>query len=71
MSEGCSLFPNGEWAECCVQHDLAWTIGEPTFLQSNRELKTCISHYDEWYAVGAFAGVSIAYPYWLYLQLIQ
>lgn len=69
MSEGCSLFPNGEWAECCTQHDDAWDIGRPGFMQSNSNLLECIADYNEWYAVGAFAGVTIAHPYWLYLRM--
>ena len=26
-SDGCSGFPNGNWVECCVRHDLVYWVG--------------------------------------------
>ena len=44
-SDGCSMFPDGNWVECCVEHDKAYWCGG-SFSdreQADRELGHCVA----------------------------
>jgi hypothetical protein len=44
-SDGCSCFPDGEWVECCVKHDLVYWMGGTSEerLHADSELQECVS----------------------------
>jgi len=44
-SDGCSCFPDGNWAECCIKHDLSYWMGgaREEKLNADVELKKCVS----------------------------
>lgn len=43
-TDGCSLWPEGNWSACCVEHDLAyWCGGEPTERKKvDAALRSCV-----------------------------
>lgn len=47
-SDGCSLSPDGVWAHCCVEHDLAYWQGGPRTerIAADARLRQCIAQYD-------------------------
>ena len=44
-TDGCSLWPDSVWVECCVIHDTVYWIGGTSEerIQADRELKQCVS----------------------------
>ncbi len=44
-SDGCSMFPDGNWGECCIEHDRAYwrggTAGQRK--QADEELRRCVA----------------------------
>jgi hypothetical protein len=44
-SDGCSLWPDNVWVECCVIHDTVYWIGGTSEerIQADRELSQCVS----------------------------
>ncbi len=47
-SDGCSCWPDGDWVECCVRHDLVYWMGG-TREQRERadlELRDCVTEKD-------------------------
>ena len=67
-SDGCSGFPNGDWLECCVSHDLVYWMGGTREERANADLalKRCVS--DKGHPViAAFMhfGVRIGGVWWL------
>lgn len=44
-SDGCSVFPDGTWLECCVEHDIKYWCGGPLDrrLAADRALKQCVA----------------------------
>ena len=45
ITDGCSLWPDSVWVECCVIHDTVYWIGGTSEerIQADRELKQCVS----------------------------
>ncbi len=43
-SDGCSCFPDGDWIDCCVEHDLAYWVGGSREERKNAdlELRKCV-----------------------------
>lgn len=43
-SDGCSCWPDGDWFECCVKHDLVYWMGGTRYerKQADLDLKKCI-----------------------------
>ncbi|MDY6905375.1 MAG: hypothetical protein SWH61_11880 [Thermodesulfobacteriota bacterium] len=43
-SDGCSLFPDGSWCECCFEHDISyWYGGTPEDRkEADRALRQCV-----------------------------
>ena len=44
-SDGCSLWPNGTWTECCLKHDYIYWCGGDTSIRvrADRELRDCVN----------------------------
>ncbi len=44
-TDGCSLWPHGNWQACCIVHDMVyWCGGDRTFRkQADNELRACVS----------------------------
>jgi len=44
-SDGCSLWPDSVWVECCVIHDTVYWIGVTSDerMQADRDLRKCVS----------------------------
>lgn len=44
-SDGCSCWPDGEWVECCIEHDLIYWRGGPESKRKKADirLKKCVS----------------------------
>jgi hypothetical protein len=67
-SDGCSLWFDGDWVECCVVHDLAyWRGGTREERQkADRELEQCVA--DRGYTATAkimYAWVRVGGVWWL------
>ena len=45
VSDGCSLFPDGDWRDCCVEHDRAYHKGGTgqERLAADRALRRCVA----------------------------
>lgn len=43
-SDGCTLFPDGKWKYCCVEHDRIFLqpYTEEELAEANRELRRCV-----------------------------
>lgn len=79
ISDGCSRFPDADWYDCCLAHDVAYWLGgdESLRLQADETLMQCVA--DAGYPLIAdmmFAGVRLggvpyfATPYrWGYGQI--
>jgi hypothetical protein len=53
-SDGCSLFPDGDWGGCCYNHDLAYWRGGSwrQRAKADRDLRYCVaSKGGFWYGV--------------------
>lgn len=44
-TDGCSLWPDRAWRECCIEHDIAyWCGGEPERRKlADRRLRACVA----------------------------
>jgi len=67
-SDGCSGFPNGDWLECCVRHDLRYWMGGTHEERTNADsaLKRCVA--DKGHPVIAklmHFGIRIGGAWWL------
>ena len=67
-SDGCSCWPDGDWLECCVKHDLMYWIGgtHEERKDADTELRKCITEKGH-PVVGQvmFLGVRIGGVWWL------
>jgi hypothetical protein len=67
-SDGCSLWFDGDWVECCVLHDLAyWRGGTSAKRQkADRALEQCVAARGYTAMAGImFAGVRVGGVWWL------
>ena len=67
-SDGCSLWFDGDWLECCVLHDLAyWRGGTRQERQkADRALERCVAARGHTAAAGImYAGVRVGGVWWL------
>ncbi len=69
--DGCSMFPDGDYKDCCTQHDISYFFwGSWNWrLQADNELFSCIQEKPYWYhqalAPAMWAGVRIGgAPIW-------
>ncbi|MEE8307636.1 MAG: hypothetical protein V3R81_10250 [Gammaproteobacteria bacterium] len=44
-TDGCSMYPDGEWLACCIAHDMDYWCANPqtTRAQADRTLKRCVA----------------------------
>lgn len=47
-TDGCSLWPDGDWRECCIRHDMDYWCGGPRShrAESDRTLRECVDARD-------------------------
>ena len=67
-SDGCSMFPDGYWFECCVIHDLAYWMGGTSEerLKADEELKKCVAEKGHPKTARLmFLGVRVGGVWWL------
>ncbi|HAX18562.1 MAG TPA: hypothetical protein DCY00_08240 [Actinobacteria bacterium] len=67
-SDGCSCFPDGNWIECCIKHDIYYWMGgtRQERLEADRELRKCVS--EKGYKITGFLmyyGVRAGGVWWL------
>lgn len=43
-TDGCSLWPDGEWRQCCIEHDIAYWCGGPAAARDKADLllRACV-----------------------------
>jgi hypothetical protein len=48
VTDGCSMFPDSDWVECCVSHDIAYWCGGSASERkaADRELGSCVATTD-------------------------
>jgi hypothetical protein len=66
-TDGCSLWPDGAWQECCVVHDVSYWCGGPsTRIEADRQLRACVA---EWSGslkpILMYAGIRLGGNRWL------
>ncbi len=67
-SDGCSLFPDGDWVECCVVHDFAYWIGGTRGERKNADatLRQCVVDKGHPKTAGLmYYGVRLGGVWWL------
>ena len=44
-SDGCSVWPDGDWKDCCIEHDKEYWLGgtRTERLKSDKQLKRCVA----------------------------
>lgn len=71
-TDGCTLWPNGEWTECCITHDMAYWCGGPNSLRrrADEELRSCVAQHSShinasmmYYGVRLFAAKWMPFPW--------
>lgn len=68
VSDGCSLFPDGDYRNCCVEHDKAYYFGgtKAERKAADKELKACVRAKGHKYlAPMMYLGVRIGGVAWL------
>jgi hypothetical protein len=67
-TDGCSMFPDGRWVQCCVEHDFAYWCGGSASqrLEVDRGLQDCVAALGQpetawWMNLGVRAG---GHPWW-------
>ena len=67
-SDGCTLWPDGNYVGCCVEHDRAYHKGGSAWLkqQADLELRKCVEKKaGKFWGFVMYAGVSIfGLPFW-------
>ena len=68
VSDGCSCWPDSDWVECCVQHDLIYWKGGTRLerKEADLKLKECVSKKNN-RIIGAlmYYGVRMGGVWWL------
>ena len=62
ISDGCTLFPDGDWLRCCVTHDYAyWSMRRTSErLGADRDLRDCIGKEGNGFSAAiAYLGVRL------------
>jgi hypothetical protein len=67
-TDGCSMFPDSGWVQCCVEHDLAYWCGGRAAqrLEADRGLQDCVAALGQpetawWMKLGVRLG---GHPWW-------
>src|SRR5262245_42851965 len=43
-TDGCSVWPDGSWRECCLVHDVAYWCGGPEErVRADQDLRSCVA----------------------------
>lgn len=68
-TDGCSLFPDGSWCECCLAHDKSYWQGgtEEQRVEADKELEKCVTAVTgrDWLGSTMYYGVRFGGgPYW-------
>jgi len=68
ITDGCSAFVNDGWAECCVEHDIAYWCGGTTAARkrADHQLGRCVAHLGH-PVLGQlmYLGVRVGAPPWI------
>lgn len=66
-SDNCTLFPDGNYCECCVEHDKDYYFGgtEKERRASDRRLYRCVKQKNKFVAGIMYLGVRIGGVSWL------
>lgn len=66
-SDSCTLFPDGNYCECCVEHDKDYYFGgtEKERRASDRRLYRCVKQKNKFVAGLMYLGVRIGGVSWL------
>jgi hypothetical protein len=67
-SDGCSLWPDGDWVDCCVEHDLVYWMGGTSEERraADLELTRCVAERGHPYIARLmYIGVRIGGVWWL------
>lgn len=58
-TDGCSMWPDAAWVDCCVAHDIVYWCGGSSAdrCRADRELRECVSRQSAWTATLMYAGV--------------
>ncbi len=62
VTDGCTLWPDGRWVECCVTHDIPYWCGGSAQQRrdADRLFRTCVSdHSSAWMGALMFLGTRI------------
>jgi hypothetical protein len=68
VTDGCSVWPDGVWQECCVEHDMAYWCGgsREDREKADERLQECVTEkYAGWMGWMMRAGVRIGGPPWM------
>jgi hypothetical protein len=68
VTDQCTLFPDGEWGGCCVEHDRAYWRGgtRQQRREADIELMRCVAARGHpWIAMVMYAGVRMGGTPWL------
>jgi hypothetical protein len=63
----CSLWPDGDWGYCCVEHDIAYWCGGPDEAreQADTEFRACVALHGDGLASVSYLGVRVGGPGWM------
>lgn len=67
-TDGCSLWPDGSWQECCVVHDVSYWCGGPpeVRIEADQGLRACVAKRSaSLNAILMYAGVRLGGNRWL------
>lgn len=59
MSNHCTLFPDGNWADCCYSHDVAYVRQTVSRKEADRKLLDCVKAKCKVIGVIMYAGVRL------------
>ena len=68
VTDGCSMWPDGTWAECCVNHDIPYWCGGSSQQRrdADRTLKMCVSNrHSNWMGALMYWGVRVGGHPWI------
>ncbi len=67
-SDGCSCWPDSDWVECCIEHDLVYWMGGTRHekKEADKKLKECVSQKGHpVIATIMYYGVRVGAVWWL------
>jgi hypothetical protein len=66
-TDGCSLWPDGSWRQCCLVHDVSYWCGGPSArAEVDRELRSCVTAVsNRTNAFLMYAGIRLGGSRWL------